>query len=530
MKKNKIGTFLLCLLIIIQPLLELYFFDVEGSIQIMGFNISTFFRFLLLGIICFVWLLNFKEIKYKRWFILYIVVSLIYLFFHILSNRDFVSYMPNGFDYNIIEECLYYIRMLAPMILLYTSLTSKMTFKSLIKTIYITTLIICLMLIITNVFKISFSSYLDVKIYGNFFDWFISKGQYGYLYTTTRGFFRNIIITYLLLLFLPIIYYDYFNSCKLSKYFVLLMIMISLLMVGTKSTSYGFIIISICEVLLYIFAVIKGDYKYNAKIFSSLILIIMLFFIILDYSPVKQRMLVDKFLEEQKVELVENQPEKTITIKNDIDVNNENNTEQSLSLEEALSLVESEDEKRKLKIDYLDIYHEQLGFSIHIIEDDYPYQYDPDFWIDMVNNSYLYQRSNNRFVIKNIYNRIFEVNTNKSESLFGIGFSRTSKMYTLERDFIYQYYSLGILGLLIFLGPYIYLLIFAGIYMLIGLKKRLTLKNLSFMLSIGFLLVVAYYSGNTIEHLGITIPLGIICGFFLKELIKKEAINGSKDK
>ena len=56
---------------------------------------------------------------------------------------------------------------------------------------------------------------------------------------------------------------------------------------------------------------------------------------------------------------------------------------------------------------------------------------------------------------------------------FGIGYTRTSNIYNLEKDFVYQYYSVGIVGVVLLLGPYIGILLFVMLRMLVHFKKGL---------------------------------------------------------
>ena len=55
--------------------------------------------------------------------------------------------------------------------------------------------------------------------------------------------------------------------------------------------------------------------------------------------------------------------------------------------------------------------------------------------------------------------RVKEINNNKYDDLLGLTYSRTSKVFNLEKDFQYQYYSLGIIGQILFIGPLIVMLI-----------------------------------------------------------------------
>ena len=102
------------------------------------------------------------------------------------------------------------------------------------------------------------------------------------------------------------------------------------------------------------------------------------------------------------------------------------------------------------------------------------------------------------------------------------GYTRTSNIYNLERDFLYQYYSLGIVGVVIFLGPYVGILLITMILMLVKFKKRGNIENCSLVLGVGLSLFLAYYSGNVMDNLGITIIMGMVLGMLLRINFRKE--------
>ena len=58
------------------------------------------------------------------------------------------------------------------------------------------------------------------------------------------------------------------------------------------------------------------------------------------------------------------------------------------------------------------------------------------------------------------------------------------------------------------------------IMMLIRFKKKCNTENCSFALGIGMALAYSVYSGNTLENFGITIILGMVLGFWLKQNTK----------
>ena len=156
----------------------------------------------------------------------------------------------------------------------------------------------------------------------------------------------------------------------------------------------------------------------------------------------------------------------------------------------------------------------------------YSFKYDYEFWTNIILNETAEQKADNRNIQTKIFERIKEINSSKMDDLFGLTYSRTSKIFNLERDFLYQYYSLGIVGVLLFLGPLVLLLLVCMIKMLRN-RKLLNMENTSLCFGVGLLLCVALYSGNMLDNLGIIIMLGFVEGylvsnvFFNKTEIKK---------
>ena len=198
------------------------------------------------------------------------------------------------------------------------------------------------------------------------------------------------------------------------------------------------------------------------------------------------------------------------------------NENQNINVNSALGMIKDVNVKKLMLVELLDKHYQSYGINLQFIETSYSYKHDPFFWKNFVDTTYYFERSNNRMVVQQIFDRIFEVNDNSYDKFFGITYSRTSKVFNLERDFLYQYYSMGLIGCTLLLGPYILVLLISGIYMLLNFKKKFTLENCSLMLGIGLVLCLGFYSGNTLENLAITIPLGIMCGYLLKNVLSKE--------
>ena len=73
----------------------------------------------------------------------------------------------------------------------------------------------------------------------------------------------------------------------------------------------------------------------------------------------------------------------------------------------------------------------------------------------------------------------------------------------IERDYVYQFFIFGILGIIILIGPYI----FINIKILINSLKQFKYENLLCLASVFSILAVAYLSGHV---LGWSFPMFIL--------------------
>ena len=121
--------------------------------------------------------------------------------------------------------------------------------------------------------------------------------------------------------------------------------------------------------------------------------------------------------------------------------------------------------------------------------------------------------------------RIKNVNANKLDDFFGITFTRMGNVFDLERDFLSHYYTLGIVGLILLLVPYLIVVIVCGIKILINYKNKINLKNYFLLMGIGISLFAAFYSGNVMDGLIVTLMLGFVIGQLINSVFKKEKVN-----
>lgn len=478
---------LLIILLIIQPILELVWFN-NGTIgEIAGFTIPTIIRFGLVGIIgC----MSIVVVKFNKKHLLlagYGVLVILYIILHHIFSADFRSFVPGDFDYNLLKEIFYILRMLVPIVVIYFVYNSKITEDIMKKIVLWISGFVTIIVVVTNILKVSLGSYSDKKILGNIFDWFLHQGKYTFNDLASKGFFYWSIFSTVLILIYPFLIYLYLKEKK-QRYLILIILQgLALYMFGTKVTTFSVVIELVLMLLVYLFCILlKRESGFAKKQVVSLFIVIVIGVVILPYTPSVSRISFD---EEYK---------------------------KSIDEEEGEWSFSGDFEK------YLDENYMYLSVKEEFMLDSYNYKYDLEFWNDLLNELGPSERMQNRIIEQRMLERVKEINNDKMDAYFGLGYTRTSNIYNLERDFLYQYYSMGIFGVILFLGPYIAILLLVMGLMLLKFKNNFNVENCALVLGLGLSMCGAYYSGNVMESLGITIIMGAMCGYLLKVILENK--------
>jgi hypothetical protein len=147
----------------------------------------------------------------------------------------------------------------------------------------------------------------------------------------------------------------------------------------------------------------------------------------------------------------------------------------------------------------------------------YPIEEDLTFWYDVALGD---RNLNNdsRVMKTTIIKRVSDRNNNKYDKYLGMGY--TINFMDLERDYVYQFYLFGILGIILIV-PQIIFFIKSGLFMLKNIKKINLIYSLLIIMapSLGF--VVAYYSGHVFGWVSpsyiLILVLAILCNFILSQ-------------
>ena len=419
---------------------------------------TTLFRIFIISLI-FILVVSLEKIDKRqlKFFLVYAFAILIYFICQQINAINFKSLVPGNFNYSIINEIEQLIKLCMPILLVYILKYIKFNTKEIILIIKSWIIIICGSIIITNLFEISMSSYSSEIIKGNIFDWFSSKYIYSEL--ASIGYFKYANqITAILICVLPILYYFVIEG-KL-KIFYLIMTMLTLLLLGTRISNIGGILVLVVLVCLSLFFKLFKKQRLEKGIIFKCLLIILVYMMFLPFSPTASR--------SQIYNLIGNNERKLYALE-------ENNK----SFDEINSIDNTIINQKK---EFIEKNYLEYKINPNFILNSYPYQYDVEFWYNIMQLEES-KRIDYRFLETEMVRRVVEINDNKLDILFGITNTRVKNIFNIERDFILQYYSYGIVGSILILG----------IYFIILTKKIIKVKkNCSFFNIISLSVIVLF--------------------------------------
>lgn len=491
---------ILVIFLILQPFLDTYLLFEGKIIEIFKISPSTIIRLMFVFVLGILSLFLIKSKKQLTSYILYGITLLIYSIFHIYNAYSFNSLTPGNFNFGVVTEIFYIIRLLIPMFLIALSSNLKFDKEKIIKIFNILVLLFSGTIVITNILEISIGAYITKPVGYNIFSWFIENihETHSFYDTATRGYFSFAnMISSLLFGFTAILYFQLFKKFDYKKIILIIIQMLAMFMLGTKISTFGFLLSTIAMLIIYIFfCLIKKELRIDYKIIVTISVIIISWFLIYPYSPCQNR--VSIVASENK--------------------NNEGKIErEEFEIDSKLS----EREKGNIVKEYVYNNYKLFGIKENYILKYYPYQYDAYFWYEIYLQPYEI-RSSNRNIMIGILDRLKYLNNDKIvDELFGLTYSRMSNIAYLERDFVSQYYTLGIIGSLLLTLPYILIVIFSSLKVLID-KSKFTLANITLIFCCFSALAGAYYCGNTLDNLTFTIIYSFIFGLLIRNVLVKE--------
>ena len=288
-----------------------------------------------------------------------------------------------------------------------------------------------------------------------------------------------------------------YNKSNFNMLNIILLI-ISLYMLGTRVASYFPVIILSATIIMLLVIKVLTKNKLDKLYLRKVLILLIVTLIILPIAPISHR----------SYDYKDN-------LNSEIDYNFDNVEDKLADYKKQYdSGIYNKDEIVKF------MRENSFSFLVHIeFLDAYRIEDDLEFWINyfMTDREI---RGDNRVIEKAIISRIKERNFETKHKLFGYTYTNTfGRGIIYERDLFAQYFYLGIIGVLLFLCPYVFICIYVGIMTLKNIKK-VDFETTMLLMGVCITIVISILSGNSMEHFCVVIPLSIACGYMLKRVKK----------
>lgn len=490
---------ILLIFMVLQPFFDSYILYSDEVINFFGFSPTTILRFLLVGLIFVYLFINKFKSKENKYIFIYGLIVLIYtVLHHVVCINIGENVLYGTFKYNLINELFYLLRLVYPIIIAYIVYLMKLTKKEFKFVIQGTAVLVSLILIILNLTLLSQTSYFSRIITGNFFDWI--NPEISRYYLAGKGWFNSANqIGGLILVLLPINFHYAMNSKTKRDVLIFILLLLSSYSLGTRISCIGVSLVLIVMFLIfYGFKFFERKKVLKNELWNTLVIIIISLFIF-NYAPI--------------VNLSGSNLASLFKIN---DVINDNSEEQIVNLPS--DLLENINEDKDI-CEFL----QDTSTNAEYYQELYPCRDNYEFWANYVYGDY--GSTDNRLIEKLITEEVYNKVENLQVKLFGMSRSRFESAHIyLERDIIVHYYTLGILGVIIFILPYFVICIGVGLNKLI--KKRISYADFCLIVAIMLPLVVSILTGHIVDELIVTTYIGFCLGYLL--FINKNKCNNIK--
>lgn len=463
--------------------LILYVLSVFLDLHIFYNSISTLIRTVVISLLFIIIFIKFSNKKERRLFYIYFIFLGIYIILHLYNSSNFTNKLE--IYYSNLDEILYFYKMVMNSFIIYIVYKLNINLNSFIKYMKICLWFICGSIVFCNIFKLGYTTYDFIPLINNIFSWF-NNHKYSYIQISGKGYFHlaNQVIA-IILLYFPLLLNEIKEKIKVSDIFLSIILLLSMLILGNRISSVAPLITLVVALIMYL--IMHKKSQLNLKYLIYLIIVIFAYNIFLSHSPLLNRELYYRQLKAN----IERINEKYDTVADNLD---------------------DEDIENLFVANNVN-----LNFPLSY----YPYNKDKEFWNNMLKkNPGLLIDS--RYLEISITKRLIELNNNPLDHYLGISYTRIINIVNIERDYIMQYYSIGIIGLILLLGCYFIIYTYSIFKIGINLEAKCTYKNIMLCLALSMFLLVAYFSGNLLNAISTIIPLSFVLGIFLNEVrIKK---------
>jgi hypothetical protein len=492
--------------ILLQPFLDVYFFYQPPLSKMFVFSIPTMIRILFIAVIGVLYLVAFRQNRWN-WFLFgYAALLAIYSGLHLYFTKGLYTLDPHSIGFSVPGELFYLVRMALPLIMLWVTAQLHVTKDQLTKIFTILTWITSGSIVISNLFVFSLASYGEgpqaAWIKGSIFSWFDPNNNLSFLDLASKGFFYYANATSAIeVLFAFFVIYRIFKHIDWQSVALLITQIFAMFMLGTKTATYGLFIAFVAVLAIFtILPLLQGQgWQGHWHMLTIAAIFCVFFSLLFYYSPNRHRTDGDDYAIEVRAKEVKKVQKKDKRVFQEV---------KKLNLQA----------NRPALVNFIGKYYPYFGLHPRFVKDGYSYKVDPNFWLTVMTKWTPADRFNHRKLERAILDRIRHVANSSKTNWFGISYTRMNTAFNLERDFLSQWYSLGLIGVLLFLGPYIYSMLWLAVAYLRRFR-RITQFEASIYAGVAAVLAISWYSGNVLdflmESLILCFTIGVLWGLQL---------------
>lgn len=500
--KKLLQRLLICY-ILIQPFMEIIYFY-QGKLANIGpFTIPTLLRILLVGLMLLAFLGVYKFSKDSCQLVGYSVVVLLYLAAHIFLTRRALAGINDGFTYSLTQEVSYVLRVLFPVLVLFISTKVEFTKATLEKNVWWLGSAISVTNVLSNLFVVAVASYeKDKMIKGNFFTWFDVINRESFMKLASDGFFffANTMSAIMILL-LPLMIYYFFNKTSWWKLVLLAIMSWSTVIIGTRTAVFGAIASLVVVPVVHFFYTLLTDKSHVLqqelpKIAATSVMLLLIG-LIYPFSPSTGR----------------------VSANEQVNIATENRTRESTEQFKLLhkNMQENPSEAKQLANNYVETHFDVHNTYGNVISKTNPIKEYPELWINVLSWPAADQVNFRKIEKANVDLLASQINK-PVRFLFGISYVRMNYfIFNYERDFLNQFYSLGLGGIVLFVLPFVVAVIWLGLKFLFRREDR-TLENFTYLFGFALFFGAAFLTGNVID----SITAGSIVAFLIGQKLRGE--------
>ncbi|GAF41046.1 hypothetical protein FC83_GL001909 [Agrilactobacillus composti DSM 18527 = JCM 14202] len=510
-KYKQLTKNLFMLFIILQPFLDIYFFYVPPLSKMLSFSLPTIIRILFIFVIGLLFVYSQRNQKMNYFILGYGLILLVYFAAHIYNARHFYTFATNNLNFSVTGELFYLIRMVIPLAVILMSYKINISRKLFLRIIVALTILISGSIVVTDLLGFALASYGSNWINGNFFSWFDVNTGFTYWDTAAKSFFYYAnAVSALELLLAPMLFYYMITNFNWKTVLLAGVHLWAMFILGTKTSTFGVMIALFGSLGIYLlFAIFQRKERLNPKILTVFGAFILLSGILLPYSPTLNRATVDSVVVSSREGSKKEAKKRDEALKKQF---------------EAAAQGDRKDLAPIIKNNYT-----QYGLQSKFVEGGYSYKVDPQFWYNIMMNWNATDRASFRKLEQAQLVRIKQINNNPLDNWLGITYTRMNYAFNLERDFVSQWFSMGYIGVLLLVMPYVFLMLYGFYRILKDRRELLTYWHVTLLFGIVLILGISFYSGNVLDFLSESTILGFVEGHLLYSLRSGKRRNDSLD-